>query len=101
MDACTSPCVLGVVIAHHVSALGLDERSKDLCHTSNIPRAPLIHPKYSPDTPLMTPHSYDVASAIKMALYGGGHRCGGGVDRGRGLHSSTIRLNVSTFCGIR
>jgi len=23
------------------------------------------------------------------------------VDEGRGLHSSTIRLNVSTFCGTR
>jgi len=30
------------------------------------------------------------------------HRPGGGVGlNGRGLHSSTFRLNVSIFCGIR
>jgi len=36
-----------------------------------------------------------------MALAGASMVVREGVMRGRGLHSSTFRLNVSAFCGIR
>ena len=44
--------------------------------------------------------SYDVASNICQAIGGGAAAAHRVSAAGRGLHSSTFRLNVNVFCGI-
>jgi hypothetical protein len=55
-------------------------------------RAPSLPPPASPAPP--------AASHGPVAQHGGAGDPGGGGGVGRGLHSSTLRLNVSAFCGI-
>jgi len=50
----------------------------------------------------ISPRRYTEIGLFQLApLQLGRGRQRGQYTQGRGLHSSTIRLNVSTFCGIR
>jgi len=53
------------------------------------------------DGPLSNFAFYFNLRRYTLGPVGGAGAAAAGKVRGRGLHSSTFRLNVSTFCGIR